>query len=96
MKFLDKAMKFFLGWNRRNGQLKFWQTQEERVWLRWVIAGILVVTLVPMFPRGRSLQFADMTEGSISTRRIVAPYDFEILSALKLNFPTWLILFTLT
>jgi len=79
MKFPDRIIEFFQGWKRRNGQLKFWQTREERVWLRWIIAGVLVIILVPMFPRGRSLQFADMTEGSISTRRIVAPYDFEIL-----------------
>ncbi len=47
--------------------------------MRWIIGCVLIICLVPMFPRGRSLQFADMKEGSISTRRIVAPFNFEIL-----------------
>ena len=79
MRFLDSIMAFFAGWRKQNGQPKYWQTKEEPGWIRWVILGILVIVLVPMFPRGRSLQFADMTEGSISTRRIVAPFSFEIL-----------------
>ena len=79
MKIFDSFFEFFAGWKKRNEKLMFWQAKEEREWMRWVIVGVLVVVLVPMFPRGRSLQFADMTEGSISTREILAPFDFEIL-----------------
>ena len=39
----------------------------------------LAVLITIMFPQGRTPQFADMVEGSISTRRIVAPFSFEIL-----------------
>ena len=46
---------------------------------RWLIGFCLTVGLVLMFPRAQSLRFADMREGSVSTRRIVAPFDFEIL-----------------
>jgi len=79
MKSLGPGIRFFAGWKNPKDQLKFWRTKEERGWISWVIIGILVIVLVPMFPRGRSLQFADMTEGSVSTRRIVAPFDFPIL-----------------
>ncbi|HEX9934541.1 MAG TPA: HDIG domain-containing protein, partial [bacterium] len=51
----------------------------ERTWLRWVIAGVLAVSLFILFPQGRSSNFADLKEGSISTKRIVAPFNFEIL-----------------
>ncbi|MBN2414946.1 HDIG domain-containing protein [bacterium] len=40
---------------------------------------VLLVSISLMFPGGRAMQFADLKEGSISTRRILAPYDFEIL-----------------
>ncbi len=48
-------------------------------WSIWLTGAILLVALVFMFPSGRLLQFADMKEGSISTRRVVAPFNFEIL-----------------
>ena len=42
--------------------------------------GLVVVTLlVMMFPKGQSLQYTELKEGSISPRRIVAPFNFEIL-----------------
>ena len=50
-----------------------------RGWARWLIVGGTAVILVLLFPQGRSLQFADLEEGSVSTRRVVAPFDFEIL-----------------
>ena len=49
--------------------------------LKWLILAGLALSLVPMFPRGRSLQFADLKEGSISSRRIIAPFGFEILKS---------------
>ena len=56
-------------------------TAEEpgRGWVRWLIVGGTAVILVFLFPQGQSLQFADLDEGSVSTRRVVAPFDFEIL-----------------
>jgi len=49
------------------------------VWIRLSIALGLLVLLVLMFPRGKAPQFADLKEGSISARRIVAPFSYEIL-----------------
>ncbi|MCJ7813156.1 hypothetical protein MUP95_07570, partial [bacterium] len=48
-------------------------------WIRLLIGILLLVVLVYFFPTGRSPQFADLKEGSISTRRIIAPFKFEIL-----------------
>jgi len=47
--------------------------------VRWLVFTAMIVTITLMFPQGRTPQFADMIEGSISTRRIVAPFSFEIL-----------------
>ncbi|MCD6116392.1 HDIG domain-containing protein [bacterium] len=47
--------------------------------IRYIIFIILVVLITLMFPKGQTPQFADMVEGSISARRIVAPFSFEIL-----------------
>ena len=79
MKYLDSVFSFFTRWKNRNEKLKSSKTRWEEEWIRWMIGGLLGVSLVAMFPRGRSLQFADMKERSISTRRIVAPFSFEIL-----------------
>jgi len=51
----------------------------EFIWIRWVIVGVLSFILVLFFPRVESFQLSDLKEGSISPRRIVAPFDFEIL-----------------
>ncbi|MFO7891101.1 MAG: HDIG domain-containing protein [bacterium] len=40
---------------------------------------ILSFILILMFPTDTSLEFADLKEGNISNRRIVAPFSFEIL-----------------
>ena len=79
MKFVESILKLLRGIKKRETNLKLSRTEEWEVWFRWIIGGVLLVVLVLMFPRGRSLQFADMKEGSISTRRIVAPFSFEIL-----------------
>jgi len=47
--------------------------------IRYMIFIILVLLITLMFPQGQTPQFADMVDGSISTRRIVAPFSFEIL-----------------
>jgi len=57
----------------------FSENGSPRKWLPWTIYAILAFSIAFMFPANRMHQFADMTEGSISTRRIVAPFDFEIL-----------------
>ncbi|MFH1942491.1 MAG: HDIG domain-containing metalloprotein [bacterium] len=77
MKLIKSIISFFTGLKRLKE--KPFSVKEERGWFRWVIGGVLVLLLALMFPRSRSLQFADMKEGSISTRRIVAPFNFEIL-----------------
>lgn len=66
----------------RNDEMKFSSGREQRdngIWYRILIAAGLVVVLVLLLPSGQSLQFADLKEGSISPRRIVAPFSFEIL-----------------
>jgi len=52
--------------------------------LRWwhPVIGLALVALVTLLaPRGRSLEFAGLTEGSISPSKIIAPFDFEILKS---------------
>jgi cyclic-di-AMP phosphodiesterase PgpH len=57
--------------------------ETDRPWVRWVMAAVLVVGLSLLFPQSRSLKFADLKEGSISTKRIVAPFNFEILKTVE-------------
>ncbi len=64
---------------RKNSRSKRNGKAESPLWMRWLIGVLLLFSLVLMFPGGKSLQFADMKEGSISTRRVVAPFNFEIL-----------------
>lgn len=53
---------------------------DRRIYVNvFLILTILTAVLVLMFPATGSLQFEDLQEGSISTRRVVAPFDFEIL-----------------
>lgn len=47
--------------------------------MRLMIPILLGIALTFLFPRGQSLQYSDLTTGSISPRRIVAPFSFEIL-----------------
>ena len=79
MKMLNALNIWIKNWTKRNGEKKFSLLIQSEKWVRWLIGSILLIALVLMFPRGKSLQFADMKEGSISTRRIVAPFNFEIL-----------------
>jgi len=53
--------------------------KKVRVGLHVLIILILTVILIFMFPTDTSLEFADLKEGNISNRRIVAPFSFEIL-----------------
>jgi putative nucleotidyltransferase with HDIG domain len=53
--------------------------ESERGWVRWFIVGGTAIVLVLLFPQGQSFQFADLKEGSVSNRRVVAPFNFEIL-----------------
>ncbi|MDP8237908.1 MAG: HDIG domain-containing protein [Candidatus Hatepunaea meridiana] len=51
-------------------------------WWHWVIGAGLIILLTYLSPRGKSLEFANLTEGSISQRKTIAPFDFEILKSL--------------
>ena len=58
------------------------RTDDNQRMHKWLLLGIgliVVILLVMMFPKGQSLQYAELKEGSISPRRIVAPFNFEIL-----------------
>lgn len=78
-------MKRLKQWFKRGSKNKhsvLRRSKEEKTIDRWALSGIgfvVLILLVTMFPRGQSLQFADLKEGSISPRRIVAPFNFEIL-----------------
>ncbi len=48
-------------------------------WWHWLIGAALAVLLTLLSPRGKSPEFAYLTEGSISRDKIIAPFDFEIL-----------------
>ncbi len=75
------AATLWARYRRQRIRYDFRPAAEEsgRSWVRWLIVGGTAVILVFLFPQGQSLQFADLDEGSISTRRVVAPFDFEIL-----------------
>lgn len=55
------------------------ETLNRFPWAKWIVGVVLLVTIAFLFPTGHSIQFADMQEGSVSTRRVVAPFNFEIL-----------------
>ncbi len=65
----------------KNGisRLLSFQIPVQEKWIRLLIGILLLAVLVYFFPTGRSPQFMDLKEGSISTRRIIAPFKFEIL-----------------
>jgi putative nucleotidyltransferase with HDIG domain len=45
----------------------------------WLIGIVSVITVVALFPRGKSYQFVDLKEGEIYVgEQIVAPFDFSI------------------
>lgn len=45
----------------------------------WLICIVSVITVVALFPRGKSYQFVDLKEGEIYVgEQIVAPFDFSI------------------
>ncbi|MFC2150286.1 HD family phosphohydrolase [Calditrichota bacterium] len=50
-------------------------------WWHWVIGFSLVLLITILAPRGKSPEFAHLTEGSISPTNVIAPMDFEILKA---------------
>lgn len=67
---------------RKNEEKAFPMTRDQRDKSKWYALGIavgIVVFLIFLLPSGQSMQFADLKEGSISPRRIVAPFSFEIL-----------------
>lgn len=55
------------------------EDSKRKRWLNIVITAGLAFLLVLIFPNDTSLEFSDLKEGSISIRRIVAPFSFEIL-----------------
>jgi putative nucleotidyltransferase with HDIG domain len=48
-------------------------------WIQVSIVVTLAACIVLMLPSEKAMQFADFKEGSISPRRIIAPFSFEIL-----------------
>lgn len=50
-------------------------------WWHWALGLTLALCLVILAPRGKSLEFANLTEGSVSYSKIIAPFDFEILKS---------------
>lgn len=48
-------------------------------WWHWISGLALVLLLTSLAPRGKSPEFANLVEGSISQTKIIAPFDFEVL-----------------
>ncbi len=42
-----------------------------------ILALIIIIPL--MFPSGRSFKYTDLAEGSIATKKVIAPFDFSVL-----------------
>ncbi len=57
------------------------ESPHSRLWINLLVPGVLVIALAPMFQHSRSVEYTDMKEGSISTRRVIAPFNFEILKS---------------
>jgi putative nucleotidyltransferase with HDIG domain len=77
----DILITLWTRFRRRQARHDFWLKADEPQagWARWIIAAATAVVLTALFPHGQSLQFADLATGSVSNRRVVAPFDFEIL-----------------
>ncbi|MCF7810148.1 HDIG domain-containing protein [bacterium] len=50
-------------------------------WWHWLIGIALVLLLTVLTPRDKSTEFASFELGAISSRAVIAPFDFEILKA---------------
>ncbi len=48
-------------------------------WWHWVIGLYLIALFTFLTPREKSLEFARLSEGSISHEKIIAPFDFEVM-----------------
>ncbi|HDQ45184.1 MAG TPA: HDIG domain-containing protein [bacterium] len=82
MKLWDRMKSQFSKKTKRSSELSLSAKKpagKKRIWLPLLIPFILGIILIFLFPRGHSFQFSDLTVGSISPRRIVAPFSFEIL-----------------
>ncbi len=79
MKIMNSLFVFFTELINGIGQFISTKVSSEHRWPRFFIGIALLIILVHFFPSGKSPQFADLKEGSISTQRIIAPFRFEIL-----------------
>ena len=53
--------------------------KKESIWLRLLIPFVLGLIIIFLFPTGRAVHYSDLAVGSISSQRIIAPFNFEIL-----------------
>lgn len=44
---------------------------------------IVIITIPLLFPSGRSLKYTDLTEGSIVSKKVIAPFSFPVLKTEK-------------
>ncbi len=80
MNFLNRLIFRVL---KKDRALKHPQKERKDKWIKYLIAGVLLIVLLSMFPGDGALQFSDLKEGSISNRQVVAPFSFEILKTKK-------------
>ncbi|MDP8228359.1 MAG: hypothetical protein P9M15_02775, partial [Candidatus Electryoneaceae bacterium] len=50
-------------------------------WWHWTIGIVMALLLTFLIPREQSPEFANFTKGSISTTKIIAPFEFPIIKA---------------
>ncbi len=49
------------------------------VLVKLTLALTLIIIIPLMFPSGRSFKYTDLTQGSIASKKVIAPFDFPVL-----------------
>ena len=52
-----------------------------KVIIRWILFTVAIAAITAMFPRGGAPQYSDFKLNFISSREIIAPFDFELLKS---------------
>lgn len=53
--------------------------KKRNIWIRLLVPFILGLIIIFLFPTGQAVHYSDLAVGSISSQRIIAPFNFEIL-----------------
>src|SRR3989339_405590 len=53
----------------------------RHLYFKWALFIAAMITIVSLFPRGMSFQYAEYAIGSVSDKEIIAPFDYPILKS---------------